>query len=190
MAKLSVTLLGTLAYALFCSSQNWAGEVPGADTVHVLVTGEVHVPGSYALAGDGSIGSLLTQAGGVDDMAADTMYIERPDESGQVKRYPISLHDPSRLGEAHLLRGGDRIVVPHAPEYSITGEVQRPGTYRLDLDLTVGQAVAKASGGTIFANLKRFQVRRKEDDRMVVVLVNPDDFVEPGDEIRVKVSYP
>ncbi len=123
-------------------------------------------------------------------MAADTIYVERTDEAGQTKRYPISLHDSLRLDESHLLRDGDKLVIPHALEYSITGEVQKPGTYRLDLSLTVAQAVAKANGGTIFANLRRFEVRRKEDDRTVVVQVNPNDFVEPGDVIRVKVSYP
>ena len=190
MTKLVVVLLAVLACSLFCSGRDWAGDVPSGDTVHVIVTGEVHVPGRYAVAGDGSIGSLLTQAGGVSDMAADTIYVERADETSQVRRYPISLHDPLRLDEAHLLREGDKLVIPHALEYSIIGEVQKPGTYRLDLSLTVTQAVAKAKGGTIFANLRRFEIRRKRDDGMVVIQVNADDFVEPGDVIRVKVSYP
>jgi polysaccharide biosynthesis/export protein len=190
MSKLFTTVLASLAAALFCGGGAWAGDVSSGDAAHISVTGEVHIPGSYAVAGDGSIESMLTQAGGVSEMAADTIYIERADDSGQVKRYSVSLHDPLRLGEAHLLREGDKIVVPHAPEYSIIGEVQKPGTYRLDLSLTVAQAVAKANGGTIFANLRRFEVRRKEDDRTVVVQANRDDFVEPDDVIRVKVSYP
>lgn len=192
MSKLFITFLAALAGALFCGGGGLAsaGDGSGGDAVHVTVTGEVHVPGSYLIAGNGSIDAVLTQAGGVGEMAADTIYVERADETGQVKRYPVSLHDPLRLDQAHLLREGDKLVVPHALEYSITGEVQNPGTYRLDLSLTLAQAVAKANGGTIFANLRRFEVRRKEDDRTVVVQVNPDDFVQPDDVIRVKVSYP
>lgn len=187
MNKLFITVLAASACAW---GLVWAGDGSSGDAVQVIVSGEVHVPGSYLLAGDGSIDAALTQAGGVSDMAADTIYVERADETGQVKRYPVSLHDPLRLDEAHLLRAGDKLVVPHALQYSITGEVQRPGTYRLDLSLTVAQAVAKANGGTIFANLRHFEVRRKEDDRTVVVQANPNDFVEPDDVIRVKVSYP
>jgi len=190
MNKLLVMLLATLACALFGTAGTWAGDVASGEQVHVVVSGEVHAPGSYAVAGDGSIGSVLTQAGGISDMAADTMYVERADASGQAKRYPISLHDPRQLDETHLLHDGDKLVVPHALEYSITGEVQRPGTYRLDLSLTVAQAIAKANGGTIFANLRHFEVRRKQDDRTVVIQVSPDEFVEPDDVIRVKVSYP
>jgi polysaccharide biosynthesis/export protein len=190
MSKLVIALLAALGCSLFCSTGAWAGDVSSADTLHVVVTGEVHAPGPYTVARDGSIGSALTQAGGVSDMAADTIYVERTDESGQVKRYPVSLHDPLHLDEPHLLRDGDKLVVPHALVYSITGEVQRPGTYRLDLSLTVAQAVAKANGGTIFANLRRFEVRRKDGDRVVVVQANPGEFVQPDDVIRVKVSYP
>lgn len=189
MSKLGVTVATLWACSLLCAGLGWTGEVPTGSTMHVAVTGEVHTPGSYAVAEDASISSLLAQAGGVSQMAADTMYIERPDESGQVRRYPISLYDP-RLDQTHLLQEGDKLVVPHALDYSIVGEVQKPGTYRLDRSLTVAQAVAKANGGTIFANLRRFEIRRKTDDRVVVIQANGDDFVEPDDVIRVKVSYP
>jgi polysaccharide biosynthesis/export protein len=190
MTKLVVTVLAVLACSPFCAARDWAADLPSGDALHVSVTGEAHAPGLYAVTGDGSIASLLTQAGGVSDMAADTIYIERADESGQIKRYSISLHDPLRMGEAHLLREGDKLVIPRALEYSITGEVQKPGTYRLDLSLTVAQAVAKANGGTIFANLRRFEVRRKKDDGIVVIQVSPNDFVEPDDVIRVKIAFP
>lgn len=190
MITLTMRVAAALALALLCTGGAWGGDLSDAGTAHVTVTGEVHAPGSYALAGDGSIDAALMQAGGVSEMAADTIYIERADDSGQIKRYPVSLHDPLRLDEAHLLREGDKVVIPHAPQYSISGEVQKPGTYRLDLSLTVAQAVAKANGGTMFANLRRFEVRRKLDGRTVIVQVNPSDFVEPDDVIRVKVSYP
>ena len=190
VTKLVVTVLAVLACSPFCAGRDWAAALPAGDALQVVITGEVHAPGPYAVAGDGSIASVLAQAGGVSDMAADTMYIERADETGQIRRYPVSLHDPLRMDEAHLLRAGDRLVIPRALAYSITGEVQKPGNYRLDISLTVGQAVAKANGGTIFANLRRFEVRRKKDAGEVVIQVSPDELVEPGDVIRVKVSYP
>ncbi len=188
MTRPILTLLAVSVCSLLCAGRDWAGDGPAGDTVHVSVSGEVHAPGRYAVAAGGSIGSLLTQAGGVTDMAADAMYIERVDEAGQVNHYSISLHDAARLAETHLLQEGDKLVIPHALEYSIVGEVRKPGSYRLDLSLTVAQAVAKAKGGTIFANLQRFEIRRKSADRTIVIAANPSDFVEPGDVIRVKVS--
>src|SRR5690348_6321752 len=189
MSKLVVTVLAVLACSPFCAARDRAAALPSGDT-HVTVSGEVHAPGPYAVAGNGSMAALLSQAGGVSDMAADTIYIERADDSGQIRRYPVSLHDPLRMDEGHLLHDGDKLVIPRALEYSITGEVQKPGNYRLDLSLTVAQAVAKANGGTMFANLRHFEVRRRKDDAVVVMQVRPEEFVEPGDVIRVKVSYP
>jgi polysaccharide biosynthesis/export protein len=189
MIKRSLILLAAIACSLPYVRAAWANDVSTGQVLHVIVMGEVRVPGQYAVAQDSSIDTVLTQAGNVTEMAGETVYIERADETGQVNRYPVSLHDSARLHELHLLRDGDKVVIPHAVEYSIVGEVQKPGAYRLDSSLTVTQALAKAGGGTVFANHRRFEIRRKSGDRTVVVQAKADDFVEPGDVIRVKVSY-
>ena len=189
MVKL-YTLIAT-ACSLVVSICIGAADISSGDTLHVAVSGEVRAPGNYAVAADTPINSLLTRAGGVTQLAADSLYIERADENGQVKRYTISFSDPLRLGEAHLLNEGDRLIIPRAVEYSVAGEVARPGSYRLDSSLTVMEAITKAGGVTLWAkNRRNFQIERKDaDGRRMVVKANPDDFVEPDDVIRVKARY-
>ena len=190
MLKLTFTLLAVVTCSLLCEGRDWADDASSSEALHVTVTGEVHAPGRYAVTEGSSISALLSQAGGVTAMAADAAYIERADENGQVKRYSINLYDPPRLDETHLLREGDRLVVPHAEEYSIIGEVQLPGNYRLNASMTVTQAIAKAGGVTIWGNRRRVEIQRKgSDGTQVIVKVKPDDFVEPGDVIRIGKSY-
>lgn len=152
------------------------------------------MPGAYTVTANSSIITLLRQAGGVTAMGADSLYIERTNELGHLERYRIELQDPVRSGATHWLREGDKVVVPRAEQYSIVGEVQKPGSYRLDASMTVTQAIAKAGGVTIWAsNLasrRRVEIRRKNSDGKEVVLkVEPDDFVEPDDVIRVKGNF-
>jgi polysaccharide export outer membrane protein len=184
------TLVATVC-SLLLSIGTGAADLSPSDTLHVVVNGEVLTPGDYAVPATTPINSLLTQAGGLTQRAADSLYIERADESGQVKRYSISLSDPLRLGETHLLQEGDKLIIPRAVEYSVAGEVQKPGSYRLDSSLTVQEAITKAGGVTLWAkNRRNFQIQRKDaDGRRMVVKVNPDDFVEPDDVILVKGRY-
>jgi polysaccharide export outer membrane protein len=190
MVKRAYALL-ILSSSLLFAASSWAADAPDRDKLQVVVSGEVHTPGQYGVAEGTSLSSLLTQAGGIIPMAADSLYIERTDDSGQIKRYSIDLRDPQRLNEIHLLQAGDKLVVPHALEYSITGEVRRPGNYRLDANLTVTQAIGKAGGVTIWAtNRRNFEIERKgADGRQQVVKVSAADFVEPDDVIRVKGRY-
>jgi polysaccharide export outer membrane protein len=156
-------------------------------SVHVTVAGEVHAPGLRTVRADSSIVALLAAAGGVTEMGADTIYIERTDEIGRLKRYPIDLKDPRVPGAANWLREADRVVVPRAEQFSITGEVRKPDTYRLDAGMTVMQAIAKAGDVTIWGSYRHLVIQRKgADGADVTVKVKPDDLVEPGDVIRVK----
>ena len=41
---------------------------------------------------------------------------------------------------------GDVIFVPRAPQFYIYGEVQKPGPYRLERDMTVMQALSAGGG--------------------------------------------
>jgi polysaccharide export outer membrane protein len=163
---------------------------PNADnpvSVHVTVAGEVHAPGLRTVRADSSISALLADAGGVTEMGADTIYIERTNELGQLKRYPIDLKDPRLAGAANWLREADRVVVPRAEQFSITGEVHKPDTYRLYPGMTVMQAIAKAGDVTIWGSYRHIVIQRKgADGANVTIKVNPDDLIEPGDLIRVK----
>jgi polysaccharide export outer membrane protein len=55
---------------------------------------------------------------------------------------------------------GDTIYIPRAAFYYVSGEVNRPGRYRLERDTTIAKAVTVAGGLTRFAAKSKLRVQR------------------------------
>ncbi|HEY3730070.1 MAG TPA: SLBB domain-containing protein [Steroidobacteraceae bacterium] len=160
----------------------------------VSVLGEVKTPGRYPIDAKTSIIDLLAQAGGETEFASDTVYVLRPDASGAVKRFPVNLKrlvgpGASAPAPAQALRAGDSVFVPRAEQFFILGEVQKPGMYKLEPDLTVLQAISLAGGVTAKGSDRRFEIKRAgKNGEQEVVKPKPNDLVQPDDVIRVKES--
>jgi protein involved in polysaccharide export with SLBB domain len=156
--------------------------------VHVTVSGEVHDPGRYEVRANTSVNDLLWLAGGLTAMGGDMVYLSHTDESGRTRRFPIDLRD-TREGGPGVLREGDSVEVARANQFSISGEVNMPGTYRLDASMTVLQAIKKAGDVTTFGSYGTVVVQRTgAGGKAQTLKLKPDDFVEPDDVIRVKTK--
>ena len=130
----------------------------------VSVLGQVGKPGRYALTRESGVVDLLAVAGGVNPTAADEVVLLRPGEGGYT-RTSINLNALLRRGEADLdrvLQGGDVLYVPRAPQFYIYGEVQRPGQYRLEEDMSVLQALSVAGGLTPRGTERGVKVKRRD----------------------------
>jgi len=158
----------------------------------VSVLGEVKSPGRYPIESNSTVLDLIAQAGGPTDKGADTIYILRPDGGGTLQRLSVGLKsvtDPQQGMPAILqtLRSGDSIFVPAAQQFYITGAVRAPATYRLDSDMTLLQAIARAGGVTERGSASRVQIRRKgSTGDYAVVAGKPNDKIQPDDVITVK----
>jgi polysaccharide export outer membrane protein len=87
------------------------------------------------------------------------------------------------------LQNGDVIYVPRAPLFYIHGEVQRPGQYRLERDMTVMQALAFGGGLTIRGTQRGMQLSRKGGDGKTVTRdAQAMEAVQADDVIFVKES--
>ena len=158
----------------------------------VSVLGEVGTPGRYSIESNATIFDLLAQAGGAKDTSADVVYLLRPDKTGMINRFEISLKS---LSEGHgsmpnqTLQGGDSIVVPRAEQFYIFGEVAAPNMYRIEPGMTVIQAIARAGGVTARGSRKRVEIKRKgPDGQETTQKGRPGDLVKANDVIRVKES--
>jgi polysaccharide export outer membrane protein len=181
-----VKLLSLLACLMLIAGTAWPDEA-GPANIHVSVSGEVHAPDQYEITAGSSIADLLAKAGGANEMSADIVYLSHTDDAGHVRRYSVNLKDPRRTAATGWLREGDTLEVPRAEQFSISGEVNKPGTYRLDSGLTISQAIAKAGDVTVYGSPKTAVISRKGNNGAEqTIKVQPDDFVEPGDQIRVK----
>lgn len=71
----------------------------------------------------------------------------------------------------------------------VTGEVQKPGSFRADPDLTVIKAIALAGGLTERAASGRTKITRKVDGKETTFKVKMGDAVQPDDVINVPESF-
>jgi polysaccharide export outer membrane protein len=131
---------------------------------------------------------LLAEAGGViNAVAADEATLLRADGSKvSIDLFALFSGDP---GQNVPVIGGDTIYVPKAAQFYIYGEVQRPGTYRLERHMTVSQAISMGGGLTPRGTERRATVKRRspqgKEDK---VTVKGSDLLEADDVLQIKES--
>ena len=130
----------------------------------VSVLGQVNRPGRYPLETlNTHVSDMLAIAGGATGAGSDSIILAGV-RDGQPFRKEIDvagLFLDNRRGEDILVEGGDAIYVHRAPVFYIYGEVQRPGSYRLERNMTLMQALAQAGGPTLRGTQKDIKIFRR-----------------------------
>ena len=138
----------------------------------VDVYGQVKNPGSYP-ANNMSLKRILEIAGGFDD----PVYRKSINESITILRkdknnfYSIEMTVLYKDAQAFKLEVGDQILVyedinyRNLYTYTISGEVNKPGTYPLNIkDLTIKEAIELAGGMTELANPANIIYRKEYEE--------------------------
>ena len=155
----------------------------------ISVMGQVQKPGQYPLTSHVRVLDLLAEAGGTVPLsAADQATLLRKDGS----KVAIDLQllfdgDPTQNPE---VSDGDTIYVPRAPQFYIYGEVQKPGMYRLERNMTVSRAISAGGGLTPKGSEHRVLVKRHATDgKERSTSVSSSTSILPDDVIFVKQSW-
>lgn len=157
----------------------------------VSVLGYVNRPGRYPMEGKRSIVDVLALAGGVNGDGADTISVIRH-RDGKPIQETIDLASIVRSADMDKnfeLGGGDVIYVERAPRFYIYGEVQRPGVYRLERNMTVVQALSTGGGLNVRGTERGLQIKRRgSDGKVQVISAKLDDPLQLDDVVYVKES--
>jgi polysaccharide biosynthesis/export protein len=167
----------------------------------VIVLGEVNTPGRKVLRGGSRLVDVLVEAGGFTPRASGEIVITRTEGSfeGGTKvlrmRLGGAFSAQDYVGLEMPLRNGDVITAPARQYVTVEGEVQRPGRYAIEGDLTVTGAISTAGGLTRFGSsdvkLRRIEAGTgtvtitKVDLKAVRKGKRPDPPVAPNDVISV-----
>jgi protein involved in polysaccharide export with SLBB domain len=144
------------------------------------VLGEVNSPGRKGLRGRTRLIDVLVDAGGFTPRASGEVAINRAegtfDGGTRTLRVRFGSASPSALDQVNLelvLRNGDTITA--LPKFYVTveGEVNRPGRYVLEGDLTVTGAISTAGGLTRFGK-NDVQVRRVDAQTGKTTIIEVD----------------
>jgi polysaccharide export outer membrane protein len=159
----------------------------------IAVLGQVNKPGRFPLeTSTMRLSDVLALAGGIGEKGADTVVVTGA-RNGKPFRSEIditALYNGGDPSNDIVLSGGDAVFVNRAPVFYIYGEVQHPGTYRLDRDMMLMQAIAAGGGNTPRGTLKGIQVhRRNSNGKMTVVEPKMDELLQPNDVVYVRESF-
>ena len=158
----------------------------------VSVLGYVNRPGRYAVDGRRKVLDLLAMAGGIHGEGGDIINLVRT-RDGNTTRETIDVIEMVRKGELNQdyeVAGGDIIYVERAPRAYVTGEVQRPGPFRLERGMTVQQAVSAGGGLSMRGSNNGMKITRKDaSGNPVTIDVKASDPVQINDVIVVRESW-
>jgi len=166
--------------------------VLGFKSQQISVLGQVNRPGKYPIEQASTLADLLAIAGGIAATGGDMVTHISKGADGKTAKRDIDIHEALRSGSMDNnfpVANGDIIFVPRAPLFYIYGEVQRPGAFRLEKDMTVMQAISVGGGLTLRGTERGIRVNRHGPDGKVQnVQTATNELVKENDVIFVKES--
>lgn len=158
----------------------------------VSVLGEVNKPGMYAIERGNRLMDLLAMAGGVNPSGGESAVLIKKGGNEAQGRQPIDLFKLLQKGDITQnveVGDGDIIYIPRMDVFYIYGEAQRPGSYRLQRNMTVMQALSTGGGLTQRGTQRGIQIKRK-DARGVMITINAglSELLLPDDVVYIKES--
>lgn len=157
----------------------------------VSVLGQVLRPGRYPINGARSVTDMLAIAGGVGPEGGDTATVVRT-RDGKTNKQVINLVEMIQSSDMHTnldLMNGDMVYVDRAPKFYIYGEVQHPGGYRLERNMSVTQALSIGGGLTPRGTERGLRIKRRDSSGTVQMIdVKSGVELQPDDVVYVKES--
>ena len=158
----------------------------------VAALGQFNRPGRYPLeTTQMRLTDLIAQAGGIAPTGSDTVIFSGAREGKPVwKAIDVgNMFVANHLDGDFVLQSGDVLFVDRYPLFYIYGEVQHPGSYRVERNMTLAKALA-AGGGLTARGTQRGVRLKREDAKGQLVELKPelDDPIKPEDVIYVHES--
>jgi polysaccharide export outer membrane protein len=166
--------------------------VISARKAQAVVLGNVAKPGPVPLEYMNTrLSDVLAAVGGIGPTGSDDVVVTGQ-RDGAPYRNVVNIAKALAQGDTEadvVIQGGDVIYVQRAPVFYAYGEVQRPGSYRLEERMTVQQALVTAGGLSKRASEGRIRLqRRKADGAVEDISARLTDTLQPDDVIFVRES--
>jgi polysaccharide export outer membrane protein len=163
----------------------------------VFVMGEVRTPGKYVLSGSATLLDALAQAGSTTPAAGADVLILHPrqrqtglptlpgQDDADIEHVSLREIEDGKLSRNVPIRDGDTIFVPKVDRFFVIGMVRNAGSYPLERNTTVLQAISTAGGISERGSNRRLKIVRIVDNKRKEIDAMPTDIVQPGDTIVV-----
>ncbi|TAK61993.1 polysaccharide export protein EpsE [Methylobacter sp.] len=132
----------------------------------ISVLGYVNKPGRYPLNSNSSIVDMIAMAEGINEMGDHKVVVTRIID-GKPQKWELDLLTYLGNTESTVpfkMQQGDEVYVPKAPMFYIYGEVQRPGGYRIEPEISVVKALSIGGGLTPRGTENGIVIKRKSEN--------------------------
>ncbi|QTD55290.1 polysaccharide biosynthesis/export family protein [Parasphingorhabdus cellanae] len=148
---------------------NQSYQLRAGETVQIITYGEDTLTGEFIIGANGILAFPLVgniQAGGLTP--AD-----------------LGLNIAAALADGYVINPQVNVEVKSFRPIYILGEVNKPGEYPYNPDMTVLAAIAKADGFTYRAQQKQIFIKRSDQPNEVKIRLGSNTRIYPGDTIRI-----
>ncbi|MBV6319956.1 polysaccharide export protein EpsE [Duganella violaceipulchra] len=162
-----------------------------AQSQQVSVLGQINRPGRYPMDARRGLMDVLAMAGGIAADGGDlvTVVSTRGDKLSKETVDIIQMVRSANFDHNVELAPGDVVYVERAPRFYIYGEVQRPGPFRLERNMTVVQALSAGGGLTARGTERGIRIKRRDQAGVLQTIdAKHDDLVQADDVVYVKES--
>lgn len=155
----------------------------------IAVMGQVAKPGQYSLTASNKVLDALALAGGIsNDTAGDHATILHSDGTKTTIDLGALMEGDST--QNLVVNAGDTLNIPRASQFYIYGEVQKPGVYKLDRNMTVSRAISTGGGLTVRGSERRTIVKRRDaSGKEKEYSAKGTDVLQADDVILVRESW-
>jgi polysaccharide biosynthesis/export protein len=157
----------------------------------ISVLGRVNRPGQFQLEKVSRVTDALALASGISADGADTVtLVRRHDGKTEYRDIDvIALFKQGGEASNELVQDGDVLNVARQPMFYIYGEVQRPGSFRLEQNMSVVQALSMGGGLTARGTQRGITIlRRDAKGEMQKLDTQLSDPVKKDDVIYIQES--
>ncbi len=147
---------------------------------YVTMLGSVPTPGLIPVDRPYHLSEILARAGGVREDAAD--YVVLRSEHGPERHLSIKTLATGDSSEDPFVNPGDKIFVPKADIFYISGQVRSPGTFPIESGMTLRMAIGRGGGLTDLGSDRHVKITGKDGH---VRRLKLDDKIDAGDVIVV-----
>jgi len=155
-------------------------EVVSYSSRYIIALGEVGSTGIVPVDRAYRLSEILARVGGIKQTGANYVILTRPGMPGM----KLSIDNLAKGTEQDdpLVQPGDKIFVPKADVYYLSGAVNGAGEFALNEALTVRKAIARAGGVRPEGSMNKVKIFRQGRE---IKRVNLETLVQPGDSIVI-----
>jgi polysaccharide biosynthesis/export protein len=155
-------------------------EIVAYSSRYVTVLGEVTTPGLVPVDRAYHLSEILARVGGAREDASN--YVVLRPENGAERRLSIRGLVSGDASQDPIVSPGDKIFVPKAELFYISGQVKSPGAFAVESGMTLRMAISRGGGLTDLGSDHGVKVTGPDGKARQLRL---DDPIQPGDVIVV-----